>query len=100
MFLVGKDNKSIINTDRITSMYIGADGCTVKVDFENGKGCQVGRYNSEREAQAAIEIVSGNVGRLAVCGMPDDDAVSARISQKNQKQHHATGKKTKGHGGS
>lgn len=100
MYIVSKDKKSIINTEQITSMYVGADGCTIKADFRNGKGCQIGRYNSEKECQIAIEIIAGSFGRSDACFMPEDNAINAKISLGGQKYHHATGKKTKGHGGS
>lgn len=100
MYIISKDKKSIINTDQITSMYVGADSCTIKADFGNGKGCQIGRYNSEKECQIAIEIIAGNFGRSDVCFMPENSAVNAKLNLEEQKQHHISGKKTKGHGGS
>ena len=100
MYIVSKDKKSIINTEQITSMYVGANGCTIKADFGNGKGCQIGRYNSEKECQIAIEIIAGNFGRTDVCFMPESDAINAKLNLGEQKQHHISGKKAKGHGGS
>ena len=100
MFIVSKDKNSIINTQQTTSIYIGADGCTLKADFGNGKGCQIGRYNSEKECKTAIEILSERIGKSEVCFMPQDNAISAKINIGDQKQHHINGKKTKGHGGS
>lgn len=100
MYIVSKDKKSIINTEQVTSMYVGADGCTIKVDFGNGKGCQIGRYNSEKECQIAIEIIAGNFGKADVCFMPESNAINAKLNLTEQKQRHISGKKTKGHGGS
>lgn len=100
MFIVSKDKNSIINAQQTTSIYIGADGCTLKADFGNGKGCQIGRYNSEKECRTAIEILSENIGKSEIFLMPQDNAVSAKINIGEQKQHHINGKKTKGHGGS
>ena len=100
MYIVSKDKKSIINTEQITSIYVGADGCTIKADFGNGKGCQIGRYNYEKECQIAIEIIAGNFGRSDVCFMPENSAINAKLNLAEQKQHHISGKKTKGHGGS
>ncbi|MBD5543725.1 MAG: hypothetical protein HDR01_05660 [Lachnospiraceae bacterium] len=100
MYIVSKDKKSIINTEQITSMYVGADGCTIKADFGNGKGCQIGRYNSEKECQIAIEIIAGSFGKSDLCFMPENSVINAKINLGEQKQHHISGKKTKGHGGS
>lgn len=100
MYIVSKDKNCIINTELITSIYIGADGCTIKADFGNGKGCQIGRYFSEKESQIAIETVASSMGKNEVCFMPEDNAVKAKINLGEQKQHHISGKKTKGHGGS
>lgn len=100
MYIVNKDKKAIINLEQVTCVYLGADGCTIKVDYQSGNGCQLGRYNSESAAQAAIEIISNSIGKAEVCFMPEDTAINAKISLGEQKYHHATGKKTKGHGGS
>lgn len=100
MYIVSKDKKSIINTEQITSIYVGADGCTLKADFENGKGCQIGRYMSEKECQIAIEIIAENIGKSDVCFMPKDSFINAKINLEEQKTHHISGKKTKGYGGS
>lgn len=100
MFIVSKDRNSIVNTQQITSIYIGADGCTLKADFCNGKGCQIGRYNSEKQSQAAIEILANSIGKDEVCFTPQDNVVNAKINIGGTKQHHINGKKTKGYGGS
>lgn len=97
---MSKDKKSIVNTEQITSMYVGADGCTIKADFGNGKGCQIGRYNSEKECQVAIEIIAGNFGKSDVCSMPESNAINAKLNFEEQKQRHVSGKKTKRHGSS
>ncbi len=100
MYIVSRDKKSVINTEQITSIYVGADGCTVKADFVNGKGCQIGRYNSEKECQTAIEIIAGNFGMTEACFMPENSAINAKLNTGESKLHHISGKKTKGHGGS
>lgn len=85
---------------QITVMYLGADNCTVKADYQNGNGCQLGRYSSEAAARMAMEIVAGSMGKTEVCFMPDDSAVNAKFNLGEQKPHHISGKKAKGHGGS
>ena len=100
MFIVSKDRNSIINTGQITALFIGADNCTIKADYQNGKGCQLGHYTSEAAARIAIGMIANSIGKTEVCFMPDDDSVNAKINLEKQKQHHISGKKTKGHGGS
>lgn len=100
MFIVSKDKKAIINTEQITSIYIGADSCTIKADFGNGKGCQIARYSSEKASQVAMDILANSFGKSDICFMPEDNSINARLNFVEQKYHHITGKKTKGHGGS
>ena len=100
MFIVRKDGKSIINFDQIETLYIGGDGCSIKVDYKSGKGCQLGTYSSITEAKEVMELIAGSIGKTEVYHMPSDDAIKARMNLKEKRYHHATGKKTKGHGGS
>lgn len=100
MLIVNKGKTSIVNMSQVTVVYLGADNCTVKADYQNGNGCQLGRYNSEEAARTAIEIIASSVGKSEICFMPDDNSVNAKINIGEQKSHHISGKKTKGHGGS
>lgn len=100
MYIISKDGNSIVNMDHVTSIYIGADGCTVKADFANGKGCQLGRYNSAQECQIAVEMVAENLEKMKNSCLPSDSVVSAKLRLVRQEQHHISGKKTKSHGGS
>lgn len=100
MIIVSKDRESIINMEQVTSIHIGADGCTLKVDFVNGKGCQIGRYGSEKECQVVIAAIAKNIEKAGSSFMPDDDEVRVGMGLEKQKHRHATGKKPKGHGGS
>lgn len=100
MYIVSKDRNSIVNMSQITVVYLGADNCTIKADYQNGKGCQLGRYNSQEAARIAIETIANSMGKSEVCFMPEDSSISAKLKLEEQKYHHITGKKTKGHGGS
>ena len=100
MLIVNKDRNGIINIANITNIYIEADGCTIKADYVNGKGCQIGRYVSEKEAKTAISIAAKNMQKSGVCMMPDDNEIRAQLALEETKWHHVTGKKVKGHGGS
>lgn len=103
MFIVGKDKETVANTEFVTNIYIGIDNCSIKANFIDGKGCQIAKYNSEEQAQIAMEILLNDLekGKSGVCiFMPDENAIKAKLNSKEQKYHHLTGKKTKGHGGS
>ena len=99
MIIVSKDKDSVVNMDHVTNIFVGNDGYTVKAAFANGSGCQLGRYNSP-VANKVIEMIGLAVGRTEVYFLPDDDSVAAKIHETALTYHHATGKKTKGHGGS
>ena len=100
MYVISKDGNSIVNMDHVTSIYIGADGCTVKADFANGKGYQLGRYDSMQECLIAVEIVAEKLETRKNSCLPSDSVVSAKLRLVRQEQHHISGKKTKSHGGS
>ncbi|MCM1057920.1 MAG: hypothetical protein NC517_09970 [Firmicutes bacterium] len=100
MYIVSKNKKSIVNMSQATVVYLGADNCTIKADYQNGNGCQLGRYDSEAAARAAIDMIAGSIEKTEVCYMPDDDAVKAKMNLNAQTYHHIAGKKSKGHGGS
>ena len=100
MYIVNKNKTQIINTEQVTVMYIGGDECSIKADFVTGKGCLVARYDSHEAATAAMEILGRAMGHTDVFFFPKDEMVQAHIKENEQKWHHASGKKTKGHGGS
>lgn len=100
MFVVSKDKKCILNADNINDIHLGRDGYNIKVEYTSGKGCQIGRYENEKQAIAALEILIKRMENNLICLVPDDNEVKAYISLEQTKWHHATGKKTKGHGGS
>lgn len=101
MFIVTKDGKAIINTRHVTSIYLGVDKCCIKADFENGKGCQIARYDADKHSEIAMSIIVDSIRRGdAMCCMPDDKSIKAKLNLEEQKYHHLTGKKTKRRGGS
>lgn len=100
MFIVNKAKTQIINMDQVTALYVGSDGRSIKVDFGNGRGCQVTQYSTGEEAVEAIGQLAGAIGKTEVFFFPDDDKVRERLKISEQRYHHITGKKTKGHGGS
>lgn len=100
MFIISKDKKAIVNADSATVIYVGSDGITIKADFKNGRGCQLGRYDSLEECKKTLEMMAKEVGKVNIFQMPESAAIKAEIVKNEACWHHATGKKTKGHGGS
>lgn len=100
MYIINKDRTQLANMEQITALYIGTDGRSIKADFVTGKGCQIARYDSGEEACAAIELLGKAMGRTETFFFSDQDEIKAHVQTNNQRWHHATGKKTKGHGGS
>lgn len=101
MMLMVQDGTAVINTQQVEALYTTQDKRALRVELTNGKPWNVGRYGSTEEALAAVQIIfkQMSTGRETV-QVPDDDTVRAFIVQNKQAYHHATGKKTKGHGGS
>lgn len=99
MLVVSKSRGAIVNVSNIACMYIG-ERATIKVSYVQGSGCQVASYNTQEEAEEALKMLAESIGKAEVFFFPEDEAVRARIGARDQKYHHATGKKTKGHGGS
>lgn len=99
MYIVNKDKSQIINMDQVAALFVGSDECSIKVNFTAGQGCHVARYSSRNAATAVIEQIGKAMGRSETFFLPGDDEVRALLG-KDEKWHHATGKKTKGHGGS
>lgn len=75
---------------------VGADGCTIKVDFTNGKGSQLVRYNPEKSSKIAMEILVTNFGKTEIYFMPEDNAINAKLNISEQKIIISTGKRQKG----
>lgn len=102
MIIVSKNKDIMVNTDHVKSIFIGADGCSLKANFGNTDGCQIARYSSPDESRIAFEMIYEAIGKKEVFVMPEDYEVKSKIMNKRGYTdiHHVTGKKTKGHGGS
>ena len=102
MYIVNKSKTQISNLNHVTSLYIGTDNTSIKVDFINGKGCQAAKYKSHEEAVTALEMLGRaiDLGRSEAFFFPDGKELQAKIQKGEQKAHHISGKKPKGHGGS
>lgn len=101
MYLVSKDRNRLINLDNVTCIFASADGKSIKAQFSNGTGCQVDEYDGS-VADEVIDMMcrTMSAGKVPVFFMPDDERVRAATANNEQRWRHATGKKTKGHGGS
>lgn len=104
MLIIAKDAACILNAEYITKIYVGGDGCSIKADFENGQGTQVGRYDTNKATITAMTIVAEELKRLSEKGgtvfFPDDEVVKQRIVHEDVKMRPINGRKRKGHGGS
>ena len=101
MYIVNKTKTQIVNLEQVTAVYIGADECSIKVDFSTGKGCQIAKYDSTMAAVTALEMLGKAIGKAEAFFFPSDEYIRGKIQENSeQKQHHIAGKKTKGHGGS
>lgn len=100
--IISKDKTQIINDQYVSAIYISVDGMTIRCEMSNGKVWNICRYNSQKEAETAIKILTERMKRDNFAAMPSDEEVKARINANADvhRMHHVTGKKTKGHGGS
>lgn len=102
MFILSNDKRAISNTDHMDTIFIGSDEISIKADFTNGHGSMLGRYQSQKECKAVLEMIAKAIGKTDLFEMPSSEDVRTRLMQQDEKkrQHHIAGKKTKGHGGS
>lgn len=104
MIIVNKDHTEAYNISHITNMYIGSDGCSIKVAAGSAtRGGILGKYNSYEETKKAFGLLLESIAKKAagVLYMPDDEEVNQRIKlEPHQTYRHVAGKKTKGYGGS
>lgn len=102
MWIISKDGRSISNTDMITTAYAAGSGNTIQVNYSTGGGSRIGTYQTDEEAEAALAMLACVLqsGKVMAYRMPTDESVKAWLRQDPDHWHHATGKKTKGHGGS
>lgn len=100
--IISKDRTQIINTQYVSAIYIAGEGTTIRCEMANGKPWNIGRYNSKKEAETAINILMERMKKDDFADVPSDEEVKAKINTCTHdfQRHHITGKKTKGHGGS
>lgn len=55
----------------------------------------------DKFSKIALNFIGNSIDRNStICYMPDDKSIQAKLNLEEQKYHHLTGKKNKGHGGS
>lgn len=108
MSIIVSQNKKIAIDDSATRVYFVTESQFEGYIFSiatkgegTGKPNLMGEYKSELEAKKAMETVIRAVASgEKIVFVPDEDTVQALLHGHTEVWHHATGKKTKGHGGS
>ena len=103
MFILGKDRMQIANLNMANNIFIGADGHSIKINFNDGSGSHLGTYMTDMAAAKVIEQIAVAAASKDLFIMPSDEAVKGQLANEADKtriHHHTNGKKTKGHGGS
>lgn len=97
-------NKNIVNLAQVSNIFKGNDGLSIKVNFVNGQGTQLEKYNSVDEADVALEMLGNAIGKNEKFLMPNEEQIQAFIISKRSagKEYHNQhkGVKKKRHGGS
>ena len=102
MIIISKDRNEAYNWNMAERIYIASNSSEVKIVAGSTRAGNLGKYGSFEKAKKALEIIMNEMilGRKETIYMPDDAMVQARMNENKEYYHHATGKKTKGHGGS
>lgn len=101
MFIVSKEKNDAYNLEKAERIYIGFDKPVVKIVSGSTRAGNLGEYETFEKARKALQMALKDVelGKKLVAYMPGDEAVETALIEREY-YHHATGKKTKGHGGS
>jgi hypothetical protein len=86
---------------QIASIFYGTQTGSIRADMANGRNATISERMTEEEGRICLELISGDIERgkeLIIC--PSPEKIRAAIANGENRWHHATGKKTKGHGGS
>ena len=102
MFLY-EEQRAIINMDAVKDIFPGREPGSLAISFVSGVTSKISVYASEIEVKKAIEMIAEQMtsGKKEVVRVPTVEEVRNRLKNTPLSSvHHATGKKTKGHGGS
>lgn len=103
MFIVNKKRSEVYNLSLATNVYIGANGCAIKIASGAAtRGGILGEWDTYEETREAfLMLAKGIESEVNIFWMPSDMEVRENSKEyRAEKYHHMTGKKTKGHGGS
>lgn len=102
MFIFNKKTGKLLNLDKVAEVLVGRERNKLTIARENGAMGIFADYNTETEAKEALSMLVEfmNTGKREVFILPDEEEIKARIRNRKEPWHHATGKKLKGHGGS
>lgn len=100
MFIVSRECGIILNFNNIVELFTGSNKTAVAAKQVDGRIICLKEYDTEKEAREAIGMIADEMNRKDIIYIPKKDEIKAKINLEEQKWHHATGKKTKGHGGS
>lgn len=81
MLILSKTNGNVINTDHVTTFYLGANDKSIKADFIGGKGCQIGEYSNRKTAMYALRMVLAAYETDESFVMPEDEEISDMMSK-------------------
>ncbi len=102
-YVVAQDYSCIVNISKLYEFYIKKTN-GFQIEFKNGCGCQIDRYDDFKTASLALDMFADalNINEKSVFILPNEKQIQSRVLEikTDFSHHHATGKKTKGHGGS
>lgn len=100
MFIKATDG-SVFNARHIISIYYASGTRTMRADLTNGRSARASDEMTSAEGKACMSIITRRITeRKDVIEVPNENEIRAELRRDNTAWHHATGKKTKGHGGS
>lgn len=102
MFIFNKQTGKMLNLDKAVDIFPGRNAGTVTIGLDKGATTVFANYESEQEAKEMIAMLAEymETAKREVFVTPEIEEVKARIANRRENWHHATGKKTKGYGGS
>lgn len=74
MTIINQKKSAVINYGHVQKIYIGADNKSLKLEFRDGSGCQIGVYPSVEKASAVLRnFLSEVAGGAATYELPPED---------------------------
>ena len=102
MWMVNKKEGMAVNCNHIVDMYLAECDVIAMVRATAKNTVRIGRYETREQAKEALLMITHRLAKWhnAVIPVPEDEEVQTSLIDHDRPWHHATGKKTKGHGGS